>query len=626
MAPLLACCRHLLVVSACSVAAAASPQLPHIFFVIVDDLGWGNVGFHRKDRSPEVRTPHLDSLVAEGVELDRHYVHMMCTPSRASFQSGRLPVHVLTNLATPCDAHGAIPRNMTGIASLLKRAGYATHQVGKWDAGMTTPLHTPQGRGYDTSLNYFGHGNWMYTEREWQGSYRNRHDVPTETPGLTAIYDLWDTDRPAHELHGTAFEEDLFRDRMLHILNNHNLSTPLFLQYDSRLVHYPLQAPIRYQKMFGSIDFEYRRVYQAMVAVLDDQIANITSTMKELGMWNNTLMVLTSDNGGYVLSPDGHCNTTLPAAGESEDVSSDVGHGTTCFNGEAGANNWPLRGGKYSQFEGGIRATAFVAGGYLPAKVRGTRLSEMMHIADWYATFAEGIAGLDPTDYWAAASDLPPIDSLNMWSLISGATATSPRKSLLVDRDILIQGEWKYVRGHTRMRGASWGGPAYPNASSAKDFIDAHAIRCPAQGCLFDVAADASEVAEVSSQHADVAKRLLAELDTQAATIWQVDHKDDPNCRVYAFNRYGGFYGPFQEVPPLPEPFVRPAGLTTLYTIIIVTISLLVVFIVNKRAVASMRKSSRKTPKGPLGPSDLCEDSGDANSPSDLREESTGHA
>jgi len=501
---------------------------------------------------------------------------------------------------------------MTGIASVLKKAGYATHQVGKWDAGMTTPLHTPKGRGYDTSLSYFGHGNWMYTEREWQGSYRDRHDVPTEIAGPTAIYDLWDTDKPAHELHGTAFEEDLFRDRMLQILHNHNLSTPLFLQYDSRLVHYPLQAPVRYQNMFGSIDFDYRRVYQAMVAVLDDQLENITSTMKQLGMWDNTLMVLTSDNGGYVKGPDGGCNTTMPAAGEPEDVSSDIGHGTTCFNGEAGANNWPLRGGKYSHFEGGIRATAFASGGYLPAKVRGTRLTGMMHIADWYATFAQGIAGLDPTDHWAAASGLPPIDSINMWSLISGATSISPRESLLVDRDMLIQGEWKYVRGNTKLIAASWGGPAYPNASTAKHPIDAHAIRCPAQGCLFNVVADIAEVAEVSSEHADVAERLLAELNRQAATIWQVDHKEDPDCRKYAILHYGGFYGPFREVPPLMSEAGTRSMMTTAYIVIIVTISLLIVFIVNKGAVASMLKSSRTKQTGPMGPNEFCGDSGDA--------------
>lgn len=116
---------------------------------------WAEVGYHRKEsrsKTAEVSTPTIDRLVREGIELNRHYVHMICTPSRSALQSGRLPIHVITELAGPCDCNGAIPRNMTGIAAQLKRAGYATHQVGKWDVGMATPHHTPQGRGYDTSL------------------------------------------------------------------------------------------------------------------------------------------------------------------------------------------------------------------------------------------------------------------------------------------------------------------------------------------------------------------------------------------------------------------------------------------------------------------------------------------
>jgi arylsulfatase B len=251
--------RAIVVVLMCVLCAAKKP--PHVLFVVVDDFGWGEVGYHREAGTPAaMETPTMDALVKAGVELNRHYVHMMCTPSRASFQSGRLPVHVLTELAAPCDGNGAIPRNMTGLAQVLKRAGYATHQVGKWDAGMATPKHTPKGRGYDTSLNYFSHGNWMYTEAEWLGSYSNASDVPS--PG---IIDFWDTDRPAKHLNGTGYEEYIFRDRMLSILKNHDQSKPLFLNYDSKLCHYPLQAPQEYQDRFKHIKQDNRRVYHAMV-------------------------------------------------------------------------------------------------------------------------------------------------------------------------------------------------------------------------------------------------------------------------------------------------------------------------------------------------------------------------
>ena len=97
--------------------SVSSSSLPNIFFVIVDDFGWGDSGWHRED--PEIVTPTMNELVRNGIELDRHYVHPMCTPSRSSFQSGRLPVHILQKLVGPCDKNGAIPRNITGIAAYV---------------------------------------------------------------------------------------------------------------------------------------------------------------------------------------------------------------------------------------------------------------------------------------------------------------------------------------------------------------------------------------------------------------------------------------------------------------------------------------------------------------------------
>jgi len=459
-------------------------------------------------------------------------------------------VHVLTQLSGPCDGNGAIPRNMTGIASVLKRAGYATHQVGKWDAGMATPSHTPQGRGYDTSLTYFSHGNWMYSEREWLGSFDHRSDIQQD-----GFVDLWDTDRPASHLNGTGYEEYLFRDRMLQILNDHDQSKPLFLQYDSKIAHYPLQVPPEYEQKFAHIAYENRRVYHAMIHFLDDQLKNITETMKELGMWENTLMVLSSDNGGYVKSPAGVCNVT-GASFPGADESTDYGHGTACSNGEAGANNYPLRGGKYSNFEGGIRVNAFMSGGFLPKAVQGTKQEEMIHIADWYRTLAEGIAGVDPTDGLAAASGLPAIDSLNLWPLLSGQGTANPRAEagLLVTAHMLVKGRWKYVSGGQDMIEAEWGGPQYPNETTVTDPIDKHSFKCPFQGCLYDVVADPTEHHEVSAANPDVVAAMKAELQKQAKTIWSTSHKTDSACKEAARSIYGGFYGPWKE---LPAPKVR---------------------------------------------------------------------
>merc|ERR1711988_1721918 len=95
---------------------------------------------------------------------------------------------------------------------------------------------------------------------------------------------------------------------------------------------------------------------------------------------------------------------------------------------------------------------------------------------------------------------------------------------------------------------AAWGGPQYPNASTAHDAIDAHSFKCPRQGCLFDVVADPTEKFEISQQHPEVVDLLHAELEKQAATIWEVPHAEDPLCRKTASALYGGFLGPWAEL------------------------------------------------------------------------------
>ena len=140
-------------------------------------------------------TPHIDALVGGGVSLDRHYTYSVCSPTRSSFQSGRLPVHVNTDNADPAvynpndpvSGFAGIPRNMTGIASKLKMAGYATHQIGKWDVGMATEDHTPAGRGYDTSFGYFHHDNDYWTERLW-ATYNDSGYSPQ---CKAVIVDMW---------------------------------------------------------------------------------------------------------------------------------------------------------------------------------------------------------------------------------------------------------------------------------------------------------------------------------------------------------------------------------------------------------------------------------------------------
>ena len=205
---------------------------PHIVLILVDDWGWANVGYHRETPTKEVQTPNFDSLCKQGIELDQHYAYRFCSPSRSSLMSGRLPIHVnilndapnFYNPDDPVSGFAAIPRNMTGIATKLKAAGYATHQVGKWDAGMATPDHTPVGRGFDTSFGYFHHANDYYTEHAGGCKFEKKfHNVT----------DLWMTTGPADKFNGTAYEEEMFKQHVLEVNFNNSIAFHTIIQYNS---------------------------------------------------------------------------------------------------------------------------------------------------------------------------------------------------------------------------------------------------------------------------------------------------------------------------------------------------------------------------------------------------------
>merc|ERR1712066_127129 len=184
----------------------------------------------------------------------------------------------------------------------------------------------------------------------------------------------------------------------------------------------------------GFIKDEHRQFYHAMVYFVDEAIGNVTKLIKDEGIWDNTLIVLHADNGGPIY-----------------------------MSGDSGANNYPLKGGKMSNWEGGVRVNALASGGFLPQAVRGTKQEGLMAGWDWYATYA-ALAGVDPTDKKAAAAGLPPHDSHNLWPLLSGQNSTSPRFELPIGAEHevggLIHNGYKIVLGKNSQAG--WAGPVYP--------------------------------------------------------------------------------------------------------------------------------------------------------------------
>ena len=125
------------------------------------------------------------------------------------------------------------------------------------------------------------------------------------------------------------------------------------------------------------------------------------------------------------------------------------------------ANNWPLRGSKGTDFEGGVRVAAFVSGGFLgrvAPNVVGQRLGGIIHIADWYATLC-ALAGVDPTDDRATRAGLPPIDSKNQWPYLTGQVHTSARATAHLSSTAYINGSYKIITGNSGTD--CWGGQ-YP--------------------------------------------------------------------------------------------------------------------------------------------------------------------
>lgn len=490
---------------------AAPTKKPHIVFLLVDDWGWANVGYHRSSPTPEVVTTNFDELVKEGLELDQHYTFNQCGPSRCSLLTGRLPIHVSDKNIEPqyynpndkVSGFTGIPRNMTGIGEKMKLAGYATHQVGKWDAGMATPDHTPEGRGFQSSLGYFHHANDYYTEQE------NRCNG-------TPIVDLWQTDKPAVGLNGTGpdnYEEGLFKTTVLNIIKDHDPFTPLFLYYAPHIVHTPLQVPDSYLKKFSFIDNSDRQYYHAMVNYLDDVVGELISTLKSKGMWEDTLVVVSSDNGG----PE--------------------------YFG-AGGNNYPLKGGKLTDWQGGVRVNAFVSGGYLPEKMRGQKTEEYVHIADWYATFCS-LAGVDPTDEAAAKANLPPIDSIDMWPLLSGQNTSSSthRLDIPLSHNALISGEYKILTGLVLQAG--WTGPNFPNNTNPHGGIPT-VQNCGDDGCLYNIKKDPEEREDLAKRMPIVLKNIKEKLDKYRATYFNPDRGSIwPGACDKALSKYNGFWGPF---------------------------------------------------------------------------------
>lgn len=484
--------------------SAAPPQPPHIIFILTDDQGYHDVGYHGSD----IETPTLDRLAAEGVKLENYYIQPICTPSRSQLLTGRYQIHTgLQHSIIRPRQPNCLPLDQVTLPQKLQEAGYSTHMVGKWHLGFYRKECLPTRRGFDTFLGSLTGNVDYYTYDNCDG------------PGVCG-FDLHEGESVAWGLSG-QYSTMLYAQRASHILASHSPQKPLFLYVAFQAVHTPLQSPREYLYRYRTMGNVARRKYAAMVTCMDEAVRNITWALKRYGFYNNSVIIFSSDNGGQTFS---------------------------------GGSNWPLRGRKGTYWEGGVRGLGFVHSPLLKKKRRTSRA--LVHITDWYPTLV-GLAG-------GTTSAADGLDGYDVWPAISEGRA-SPRTEILHNIDPLYNharhgsleggfgiwntavqaairvGEWKLLTGDPGY--GDWI-PPQTLASFPGSWWNLERMASIRQAVwLFNISADPYEREDLADQRPDVVRTLLARLADYNRTAIPVRYPA-ANPRAHPdFN--GGAWGPW---------------------------------------------------------------------------------
>ncbi len=357
------------------------PDLPNIVIIFTDDQGYQDLGCFG---SPNIKTPRIDQMAKEGMRLTDFYVAAsICSPSRAALLTGCYPPRVgITSVLFPRNTIG-LDSSETTIASLLKKKGYATACVGKWHLGHL-PQFLPTAHGFDS---YYGipYSNDMDAVQTENGRIFNvpimRNEEIIERPAV-------------QETLTQRYTEEALR----FIRGSHD--SPFFLYLAHTMPHVPLYASE------GFVGTSERGLYGDTIEEIDWSTGRILETLRDLGIDEKTLVVFTSDNGPWLQKKeDGGCAL-------------------------------PLRGGKFSVYEGGFRVPCVMRWpGTIPA---GTVSSEIVSSIDLLPTIA-GLVG----------SDLPEraIDGEDVGAALRDPEASAPDRHFYFYRGTNLRavrrGNWK---------------------------------------------------------------------------------------------------------------------------------------------------------------------------------------
>jgi len=385
----------LFVAAVASAANAAPPAKPNVIFIMADDLGWTDLGCQG---SRYYETPYIDRLATQGMRLTCHHHCQNCTPTRAALMSGQ--VGARTGVYTvgaidrfdwsmrplaPVENLTSLPLDRDTIANQLKAAGYSTGMFGKWHIGEKGDHH-PARRGFDEAIVSMG-----------------KHYKFTTNPPV---------DHPSDE-----YLADFLTARAVDFIRRHK-DGPFFLYLPHFGVHSPFQAKPEFVARFEGkppVGGHHDPTYAAMIASVDESVGRVMQTLDDLGLATNTVVMFTSDNGGVggygrpdglIREPGRDLGATKKGNAPGED-----GKGVT--------DNSPLRSGKGSLYEGGIRVPFIVR---WPGVVKPGSASDVPTIhVDVFPTLLE-IA--------AAPAPRQPLDGASLVGLFRDPSTTLGREAI----------------------------------------------------------------------------------------------------------------------------------------------------------------------------------------------------
>ncbi len=290
------------------------PSSPNVILILVDDLGYQDVGFNG---CSDIPTPNIDRIASEGVKFTQGYVsYAVCGPSRAGLITGRYQDRFgfgRNPLFAPNDPEMGLPLTEETLAEVLKKADYKSIAIGKWHLGAHQSLR-PLSRGFDAFFGFLSGGHTYFPET-W--TLRDEYEVASQ-------FDAYRTKllRDNTRMEENEYLTDALSREAVNYIGQYQ-DGPFFMYLAYNAPHTPLQATEKYLSRFEDIEDPKRKTYAAMVSAVDDGVGKILDKLEQLNIDQNTIIFFLSDNGG------------------PERVNA--------------SDNGVLKGGKGDLFEGGVR-------------------------------------------------------------------------------------------------------------------------------------------------------------------------------------------------------------------------------------------------------------------------------